>query len=101
MFQVDSPHRWNCGSLLQLQFALGRLRFRGPIRLWRSPRVPVPATLHVYFPRHLRALRLPVAKSDRENLRRDELETYKLLADGYLAPDEKGLASVHEAAPTG
>ena len=33
------------------------------------------------------------AKSDRENLRRDELETYRLLADGYLALDAAGLAA--------
>ena len=33
------------------------------------------------------------AKSDRENLRRDELETYRLLADEYLALDPAGLAS--------
>ena len=32
------------------------------------------------------------AKSDRENLRRNELETYRLLADEYLALDETGLA---------
>jgi len=31
-------------------------------------------------------------KSDRENLRRNELETYRLLADEYLALDETGLA---------
>jgi hypothetical protein len=33
------------------------------------------------------------AKSGRENLRRDELVTYRLLADGYLALDMKGLAA--------
>ena len=33
------------------------------------------------------------AKSDRENLRRDELVTYRLLADGYLALDRKGLTA--------
>ena len=33
------------------------------------------------------------SKSDRENLRRDELATYRLLADGYLALDRKGLAA--------
>ena len=33
------------------------------------------------------------AKSDRENLRRDELETYRLLADGYLVLDAAGLAA--------
>ena len=33
------------------------------------------------------------AKSDRENLRRDELVTYRVLADGYLALDRKGLAA--------
>jgi len=33
------------------------------------------------------------AKSGRENLRRDELETYRLLADGYLALDAAGLAA--------
>ena len=33
------------------------------------------------------------SKSDRENLRRDELETYRLLADGYLALDAAGLAA--------
>lgn len=32
-------------------------------------------------------------KSDRENLRRDELETCRLLADGYLALDAAGLAA--------
>ena len=32
------------------------------------------------------------AKSDRENLRRNELETYRLLADEYLALDGAGLA---------
>ena len=37
------------------------------------------------------------AKSDRENLRRDELETYRLLADGYLALDGKGLAAAQAA----
>jgi len=33
------------------------------------------------------------AKSDRESLRRDELETYRLLADRYLALDATGLAA--------
>ena len=33
------------------------------------------------------------AKSGRENLRRDELETYRLLADEYLALDPSGLAA--------
>ncbi len=33
------------------------------------------------------------AKSDRENLRRDELATYRLLADEYLALDGAGLAA--------
>ena len=37
------------------------------------------------------------AKSDRENLRRDELETYRLLADRYLALDETGLAAAQAA----
>ena len=37
------------------------------------------------------------AKSDRENLRRDELETYRLLADRYLALDEKGLTAAQAA----
>ena len=37
------------------------------------------------------------AKSDRENLRRDELETYRLLADGYLALDARGLAAAQAA----
>ena len=32
------------------------------------------------------------AKSDRENLRRNELETFRLLADEYLALDKEGLA---------
>ena len=32
------------------------------------------------------------AKSDRASLRRDELETYRLLADEYLALDPSGLA---------
>ena len=32
------------------------------------------------------------AKSDRENLRRDELTTYRMLADEYLGLDEAGLA---------
>ena len=31
------------------------------------------------------------AKSDRENLRRDELATYRLLADEYLLLDDAGL----------
>ena len=35
------------------------------------------------------------AKSDRDNLRRDELMTYRLLADGYLALDAAGLAAAH------
>ncbi len=34
------------------------------------------------------------AKSDRENLRRDELETFRLLADEYLALDRTGLSAV-------
>ncbi len=33
------------------------------------------------------------AKSDRENLRLDELDTYRLLADEYLALDGRGLAA--------
>ena len=33
------------------------------------------------------------AKSDRENLRRDELTTYRLLADEYLSLDGAGLAT--------
>ena len=33
------------------------------------------------------------AKSSRENLRRDELETFRLLADEYLALDRSGLAA--------
>ena len=33
------------------------------------------------------------AKSDRENLRRDELATYRLLADEYLALDGAGRAA--------
>ena len=33
------------------------------------------------------------AKSDRENLRRDELATYRLLADEYLSLDGAGLAA--------
>ena len=37
------------------------------------------------------------AKSDRENLRRDELETYRLLADRYLALDARGLAAAQAA----
>ena len=37
------------------------------------------------------------AKSDRENLRRNELETYRLLADEYLALDETGLAVAQAA----
>ena len=37
------------------------------------------------------------AKSDRENLRRDELDTYRLLADEYLALDGRGLAAAQAA----
>ena len=37
------------------------------------------------------------AKSDRENLRRNELETFRLLADEYLALDESGLAVAQAA----
>ncbi len=37
------------------------------------------------------------AKSDRENLRRNELETFRLLADEYLALDETGLAAAQAA----
>ena len=37
------------------------------------------------------------AKSDRENLRREELETYRLLADEYLALDRRGLAAAQAA----
>ena len=37
------------------------------------------------------------ANSDRENLRRDELETYRLLADEYLALDGRGLAAAQAA----
>ncbi len=33
------------------------------------------------------------AKSGRENLRRDELETFRLLADEYLALDRMGIAA--------
>ena len=33
------------------------------------------------------------AKSSRENLRRDELETFRLLADEYLALDRTGLSA--------
>ncbi len=33
------------------------------------------------------------AKSARDNLRRDELATYRLLADGYLTLDRNGLAA--------
>ena len=33
------------------------------------------------------------AKSGRENLRRDELATYRLLADEYLSLDGAGLAA--------
>ena len=34
------------------------------------------------------------AKSSRESLRRDELETFRLLADEYLALDRTGLSAV-------
>ena len=37
------------------------------------------------------------AKSDRENLRRNELETFRLLADEYLALDKRGLAAAQAA----
>ena len=37
------------------------------------------------------------AKSDRENLRRNELETFRLLADEYLALDRTGLAAAQAA----
>ena len=37
------------------------------------------------------------AKSGRDNLRRDELETFRLLADAYLALDEKGVAAAQAA----
>ena len=37
------------------------------------------------------------AKSDRENLRRNELETFRLLADEYLALDARGLAVAQAA----
>ena len=37
------------------------------------------------------------AESGRENLRRNELETFRLLADEYLALDEKGLAGAQAA----
>ena len=37
------------------------------------------------------------AKSDRENLRRNELETFRLLADEYLALDGADLAAVQAA----
>ena len=37
------------------------------------------------------------AKSDRENLRRNELEPFRLLADEYLALDETGLAVAQAA----
>ncbi len=33
------------------------------------------------------------AKSDRDNLRRDELATFRLLADEYLSLDQDGLAA--------
>ena len=37
------------------------------------------------------------AKSDRESLRRDELVTYRLLANNYLALDRAGLAAAQAA----
>ncbi len=37
------------------------------------------------------------AKSGRENLRRDELETFRLLAGEYLALDGNGLAAAQAA----
>ena len=37
------------------------------------------------------------AKSDRENLRRNELETYRLLADEYLALEGAALAAARAA----
>ena len=37
------------------------------------------------------------AKSDRENLRRSELETFRLLAGEYLALDRTGLAAAQAA----
>ena len=37
------------------------------------------------------------AESGRNNLRRDELETFRLLSDEYLALDEKGLAVAQAA----
>ena len=37
------------------------------------------------------------AKSDREDLRRDELETFRLLADEYLALDRRDLAAAQAA----
>ena len=37
------------------------------------------------------------AKSDQENLRRNELKTFRLLADEYLALDRKGLAAAEAA----
>ena len=37
------------------------------------------------------------AKSGRENLRRNELETFRLLADEYLALDRTGLSAVQVA----
>ena len=37
------------------------------------------------------------AKSGRENLRRDELETFRLLADEYLELDRTALSAAHAA----
>ena len=37
------------------------------------------------------------AKSGRDNLRRNELETFRLLADEYLALDRRGLAAAQAA----
>ena len=50
-------------------------------------------TIVVFRRRELAFFVYGFAKSDRENLRRDELAPYRLLADEYLSLDAAGLAA--------
>ena len=50
-------------------------------------------TIVVFRRRGLAIFVYGFAKSNRQNLRRDELETFRLLADEYLALDRTGLSA--------
>ena len=99
LFQVDSPDRWNCGSQLQLQFALGGLRFRGPIRLLaNAPRSGPchPPCLPPSPPPGSSPSRRQERPGEPAQGRAGDLQASGRRVSG--AGTKRGLASVHEAA---